>query len=537
MAGFQLFYLTKEAVLLQKKLLVLTFYKKKVLLLIGFVSLIKLFLGFFLELGNDEAYYWLYSQYWQWNYFDHPPMVAAWIRLFTFNLAVEHEGFLRLGSVTASALATWFLYKATATAYSDRAGWFAAILYNASFYSGITAGLYLMPDAPQMVFWTLGLWMIARIANDENSWKNWIFFAIASGLCIMSKVHGAFLWIGLGAFVLFHRNAWLKKKQLYAALLITLVLISPIIFWNIQYDFATFRFHSNRVNVEEMVFQWRFFLKEIASQVGFNNPVNVFLIVAALIAWFTNKLNYQSPLAIYIFTGLPLAVILLFVSLFRNVTLPHWSGPAYVSMMPVAAVWLASRSQHTFPNILRWSLSIFLFVYIGYSLVVKFYPGTYGSQQNEDLGRGDMTLDMYGWREASKQFEKLYRDDVTRGIMPANAALVASHWWGAHVEYYFGRPLGLKMIGLGNPKYLNHYLWTNQWRRSEVDLNNAYCIIPSDDKYNLPADFYNNKELAQIIPIKRSGNPAHEFLVYRLKGLKKEVPDVRYFHIKNQYGQ
>ena len=536
MAGFQLFYLTKEAVLLQKKLLVLTYYKKKVLLLIGFVSLIKLFLAFFLELGNDEAYYWLYSQYWQWNYFDHPPMVAAWIRLFTLNLSIEHEGFLRLGSVAGTALSTWFIYKATATAYSDRAGWFAAVLYNASFYSAITAGLYIMPDSPQMVFWTSGLWLIARIANDENDWMNWILFGVATGLCIMSKVHGAFLWTGMGAFVLFHKNRWLKKPQLYAAILITLILISPIILWNIQYDFATFRFHSNRIDVEETTLQWNFFLNEIGSQIGFNNPVNVFLVMSALLAWFTKKLQYQSSLAIYIFTGLPLVFLLLFVSLFRNVTLPHWSGPAYVTMMPIAAVWLANRSQHTFPNILRWALSVFLVVYLGYSLTVKFYPGTYGSQRSDDLGRGDITLDMYGWREASRQFEKLYRHDVSRGIMPANAALVSSHWWGAHVEYYFGRPLGLKMIGLGNPRQLNHYLWTNQWRKNEVDLNTAYCIIPSDDKYYPPADFYESRELVQIIPIKRSGRPAHEFLVYRLKGLKKQMPEVKSIQIKTQYG-
>lgn len=528
MAGSQLFSQTKETVLMQKKILFHSFFKRKVLHLISFFSLIRLFLAFVLELGNDEAYYWLYSQYWQWNYFDHPPMVSAWIRLFTFNLSLDqYEGFVRLGSIVGCGLATWFLYKAVSTAYSERAGWFAAVLYNASFYSGITAGLYILPDSPQMVFWTFSLWMIARIVNDENNWKNWLLFGLSAGLCIMSKVHGSFLWIGLGAYVLFHKNAWLKKPQLYTACFITLVLISPIVFWNIKYDFATFRFHSNRIDVEELALQWKFFLKEVGSQFGFNNPINVFLVIAALAAWFGRKIKYQSAIAIYIFTGLPLAVILLFVSLFRNVTLPHWSGPAYVSLMPVAAVWLANRSEKTLPNVLRWALSTFLVVYLGYSLIVKFYPGTYGSQHTDELGRGDITLDMYGWREASRQFENLYRDDVSRGIMSENSALVTSHWWGAHVEYYFGRPLGLKMIGLGNPQYINHYFWTNQWRKDEVDLDKVYCIIPSDDKYYAPANFYMQRELAMVIAIKRSGKPAHEFLVYRLKGLKKDVPVIK----------
>jgi hypothetical protein len=196
-------------------------------------------------------------------------------------------------------------------------------------------------------------------------------------------------------------------------------------------------------------------------------------------------------------------------------------------MMPLAGVWLAGISQNVFPKILRWGLGIFLLCYLGYSLIIKFYSGTYGSHNPDDYGRGDITLDMYGWQKASKQFDSLYRDDVSKNKMPANAAFVTSNWWGAHVDYYFARPLHLKMIGLGKPQHLNEYLWTNKWRRNEVDLNYAYCIIPVDDKYYVPSDFFQTKELALIIDTYRNGKPAHKFVVYRLKGLKKEVPMVK----------
>jgi 4-amino-4-deoxy-L-arabinose transferase-like glycosyltransferase len=500
-------------------------YRKKLWILIATLSIIKLILAFVLELGNDEAYYWLYSQYLQWNYFDHPPMVAVWIRLFTANLSLEqYEGFLRLGSIVGSALSSWFLFKAVSLLHSERAGWFAAVLYNISFYSGITGGLYIMPDSPQMVFWTLALLLIARITKNENNWSNWILFGIVAGLCIMSKVHGAFLWIGLGGYVLFQKNSWLKKPQLFIAFLITVIIISPIFFWNVKYDFATFRFHSNRVDVDELILHGRYFFKELASQIGFNNPVNFFLAVFAMVAFYRKHITYQPALAIYIFIGVPLAFLLLFVSLFRNVTLPHWSGPAYVSFMPLAAIWLADQSQRSFPKILRWGLGIFLVIYLGYSSIIKFYPGTYGSKNKNDYGHGDISLDMYGWEKASAQFDSLYKDDIAKNKMPVNVAMITSNWWGAHVEYYFGRPLHLKMIGVGNPQHLNEYLWTNKWRKSEVDLNNAYCIIPVDDKYPVPSDFFGTIELALVIDVNRSGKSAHEFLVYRLRRLKKGVP-------------
>lgn len=184
------------------------------MILIACTFLLKCFFAFWLELGNDEAYYWLYSQYLQWNYFDHPPMVAIWIRLFTGNLSLDqYEGFLRIGSVVGSSLSTWFMYQSAASLHSQKAGWFAAILYNASFYSGITAGLYIMPDSPQMVFFTCSLWMIARMVKDEKNWSNWLMFGVAAGLCIMSKVHGAFLWIGVGGYAVFLKQQWLKNPS------------------------------------------------------------------------------------------------------------------------------------------------------------------------------------------------------------------------------------------------------------------------------------------------------------------------------------
>jgi hypothetical protein len=130
---------------------------------------------------------------------------------------------------------------------------------------------------------------------------------------------------------------------------------------------------------------------------------------------------------------------------------------------------------------------------------------------------------MFGWSDAGGQFRALYENDVAEGDMPANAAMVTSHWWGAHVEYYFSRPAGLKMLGLGSTK-TGQYLWLNKKRMKEADLQKVYCVVPSTDRYRVPFDFYESAELARVIDIIRNGRPAHRFYVYRLKGLKKAIP-------------
>jgi len=71
-------------------------YKKKVLILIAAIGIFRLIIAFTVQLGNDESYYWLYSQHLKTNYFDHPPMVAFLIRATTLNLWLQnYPGFIR----------------------------------------------------------------------------------------------------------------------------------------------------------------------------------------------------------------------------------------------------------------------------------------------------------------------------------------------------------------------------------------------------------------------------------------------------------
>jgi 4-amino-4-deoxy-L-arabinose transferase-like glycosyltransferase len=487
----------------------------RVILLILAMSLVRLLLAFGFELGNDEAYYWLYSLHLQWNYFDHPPLVALWIRVFTGGQLLDHlEGFVRLGSVVGSAIATWLIYLTVRSIHSERAGFYAAILYSASFYASITAGVFILPDSPQMVFWTLSLYALARLFSSPEKAGNWLLFGLAAGLCILCKVHGAFLWFGLGTYILFFQRSWLKNPWLYVSILTTAVLVSPILFWNIQHDFITYRFHSNRVTINRS-FNPQSFFHEVSGQLLFNNPFNALIIYLALIAFARRRLQRLPVLTLFNLTGISLAGILLGIALFRD-TLPHWSGPAYVTLLPLAAVYLAER-RPAFPRILYWTLGGYGLFVIGWWLFAHFYPGTTGSKNSTDLGRGDLSLDMYGWKEAGKKFSDYYH---TEGHKGKGVPLVCSYWWGAHLEYYFARPAGATMIGLGPTQRLHHYAWVNEWRKN-VSMDTAYCIVPSDEHYSTVKAyqaFYSVIDSVYTIPVSRGGKPAHQFIIYRLTG-------------------
>lgn len=505
-------------------------YSTHVLLLIFTLFIVRLIAAAFIEIGNDEAYYWFYTQHLQWNYFDHPPMVALLGRIFTLNLSLQgQEVFVRLGSIATCALSTWFLYRAVALLHSDRAGWYAAILYNASFYSGIVAGLLIMPDSPQMLFWTFCLWMMARILVDDQKWINWILFGLSAGLCIMSKIHGVFIWSGLGLYTLFQKREWLLRPQFYLALLLTILIASPILLWNLQNDFATYRFHSKRVTINGRGFQQQFFINEVLGQFFFNNPANVVLMALALIKGRV-ILKSQPALRLFLFTGLPLAGILLFIASFRH-TFPHWSGPAYISLIPMSAIYLATASKAMlYPAWIRRSLTGFFIFLIGWPLVTQFYPGTWGSQNQTDLGKGDVTLDRFGWKEAGDAFTAFYQQQVNSRAAAPNTPLVCNTWWGAHTEYYFGRPGGIPMIALGSITQIHHYAWINSLRKEKVNMEQAFCVVPSDEYYDVAkhfAPYYHHIELVRTIATERSGKVVRKFYVYRLEGWKNSLPQVQ----------
>jgi 4-amino-4-deoxy-L-arabinose transferase-like glycosyltransferase len=352
-------------------------------------------------------------------------------------------------------------------------------------------------------------------------WLFWLLFGISAGLCIMSKVHGVFLWVGFILFILVQKRVFLKQPQLYVSLLLTAVIASPILFWNINHHFITYQYHSERVTVSRFAINPTSFFRELFGQVLYNNPLIVVLSFSAVKAWFKKKERRNEALSVYLWIALPLILLLLFIALFRD-TLPHWSGPAYVALLPLTAVYIDNRWQRQpVPKCIYWSLGITLFAVVLGLVLIKSYPGTMGRQSAEDLGKGDFTLDMHGWRKAGAAFRQLYANDVQRGIVKTGTPVVCYKWFpAAHEEYYFCRQASIPMVGLGLPFDLHQYAWRNQ----DLKFDQAYCIVPSDEYYDVREKYgayFTTIDSVTEINSYRSNKLACRFYVYRLQGYGK----------------
>ena len=489
------------------------FARKALWLVVTFTGF-RLVLSTFLNLGNDESYYLSFAQQLQINYFDHPPIVALWLRFFTANLALQdHLFFIRLGSLVACTLSSFFIYK-TITAISTAGAGFAGVfLYNISLYASITAGLFIFPDTPQMVFWTASMYFVTQILRNDEKLLPWVLFGACAGLSIMSKVHAVFLWGGVFLYAVFYRRSWFNNKWFYLSAAVTAVIISPILIWNIQNDFITFRFHGERVVVDEKSgFNFMGLLRETVGQLVINNPFTVGLIAV----FFTKKYNSNANSAVKVFKlmGIPLLIVIFFLSMFRT-TLPHWSGPAYVSLLPIAAIGLSEMSLIKFKIFYRSAFIYTIFLLVLIAAAVNFYPGTFSHEVGTALGKTDISLDAFGWKEGGEKFAAIYKARNTSSKHP----MVCNTWWGAHDEYYFARPLDIKMIGLGSVLDVHHYAWRLKYDTANIKMDTAYAIVHSYDYFDAKkafATYYSKVDSIVTIPIVRNKKLAYNFYVYEL---------------------
>jgi hypothetical protein len=508
-------------------------YKRKSLLLITISTVVKLIFASLVELSNAEAYYWAFSTHLQWNYFDHPPIVAWLIRATTANLSLHNELFVRLGAIIASAISTWLMFTIGSFINNERTGWVAALLYTSSIYATFVAGAFIMPDGPQMVFWLLSVLILVKNFQLPSYQRPanllWCLFGLTAGLCILSKVHGVFLWFGVTLYVLLVDRNWLKYRGVYLSAIITLIVVSPIIIWNLQHDFITYKFHSSRVTITARSTHFGRFFKQLAGDITVCNPVNFFLICSSLVWVYKRKIAVNKKhVQILLFCSLPLIVVLIFISLFRE-TLPHWPGPAYSTLLILPALKISTvenKKIRIVPNVIKAALAFILIMFVVEILIINHYPGTI-SEQKEGLtmGTDDATLDMYGWKEAGAKFDSLYRSDVAKNTMPADAPIIVTKWFpAAHIDFYIAARTKQQTIGIGDILDLHQYYWMNEYKKSLKKGDSAYFIIPSNlfDYKVLDKVIHNfdKFEMPLTITEYRSGIICKEFFVFRFKGFR-----------------
>ncbi|OCX51222.1 hypothetical protein BEL04_21200 [Mucilaginibacter sp. PPCGB 2223] len=337
-----------------------------------------------LELHGDEAYYWVYSRFLDWGYFDHPPMVAIFIRI--GDSIMHNELGLRLLTVitnSASLYLLWLILKK----YAVGAKWFIAVASGLFIFH--MYGFTTTPDSPLFFFTVLFYYFYQRYI-DEDKWSLALLLGIIAACLLYSKYHGI-LVIGL---TLCANIKLLRRKSFWLIAFLAAILFMPHVLWQFNHDFPSLKYHL--VDRSEK-YDWSFTAVYPLGQLAMAGP---------LIGWFlfyaAAKVRTKGDIFIRTLVVNCVGTFLFFwINTFKGNVQMHWTLVAYV---PLIMLVLISFKQSAYPPKWFFRLTLVntaLILFVRFALMVQL-PFVMKVGQFESY---------YGFREWTKQVHSIVGDN------------------------------------------------------------------------------------------------------------------------------
>ncbi len=393
------------------------FTKRNTIIFIGILTVWRIFLNATLELHPDEAYYWVWTRHLQLSYFDHPPMIAWFIKITT--LFSSSEFFVRFSGILVSIILSVLIWALARELFKEeKVAAASAMLLNV--YPLMMSGtIIITPDVPAFLFWALGIFFAWQIFSRNKAFY-WYLLGIVFGLSLLSKYTSVLLAPCIFLYMLFTEDRrWFKTIHPYLAFLTGLILFLPVVIWNMDNSWISFRFQAGHG------------LKGYDSFGGVLEYLGGQLLVLSPFAWLlgiwaTGAFSFSKTRE-KLFTGLTsFPVILIFaLTSFKHAAAPNWPALAYFSFTPALCAY--------FLNGAKWKKILFNFAFI-FSFLLSSLAALHAGLSiiplekiNGEWARTDATNWFYGWKELAARIRRY--PDVKFIITP-------SHTLSATLEYY-----------------------------------------------------------------------------------------------------
>jgi 4-amino-4-deoxy-L-arabinose transferase-like glycosyltransferase len=298
---------------------------------------------------TDESYYWVWSQRPQLSYFDHPPFVA-WLMslgnlLQNFGNAIRWPGVI-LGHcsllIFCLLLRKFFHFDEQKISW-----WFWLALFSPLLGFG---SMIVTPDLPLVFFWVLSLYCFFDLLQTSRP-LSYIALGASLGLGFCSKYHIVlFLVSALIYLTLEKKWSQVRWQNVPLTILFGALFSAPVLLWNFQNDFASFRFQISRGLGNQGL---------DLSQTG-NYLVGQIVLLFPILIWLAIKARPTGLLRSFLyFSWLP--IIFFFLSSFRGQVEANWTIMAFPTFLALAAS-SASNVRPLFITNLFW-ISIFVSVF------------------------------------------------------------------------------------------------------------------------------------------------------------------------------
>ena len=220
--------------------------------LLLFFLFIKLLFVIYAAPLPDEAYYWLWSRNVAISYFDHPPL-ATWAQALILNFSDNKYFEIRALPIFSLGfvLIILVLWQRQISKIPDCNTYLKSIVL---FLAFPIYAVFFCISFPDFLLITLlfassfFLFLYFDRSNDRiTRLYYWYFAVLLFSLALLTKYNATLFGAGVLAYVLY------KKKNIggpsyghiIASTIIIFIMQTPVLFWNVSNDFASFSFHLN----------------------------------------------------------------------------------------------------------------------------------------------------------------------------------------------------------------------------------------------------------------------------------------------------
>lgn len=401
------------------------------------------------ELFDDEAYYWVYAQFLDWGYFDHPPMIALLIKmgisLFPGELGV------RFFIVLMGVATIWLIEKILQP--NDKKLFYVLVLNTALLQIG---GILAVPDVPLLFFIALFFWAYQRFEEKANGWSA-LFLAQSIALLLYSKYHGLLIIL----FTLFSNIQLLKRWHTWLVILLSILLFLPHAYWQWQHGFPSIQYQLfERVSPP---YRFWFTTDYLLGQLLITGPLTGWLLIGSALKYrtqtSTEKAMYWSVVGTF---------LLFFISSFRLRTEANWTAMLLVPLIVLAYQYLKQET----------SLSKWLYRLLPFSLIIVLAIRVFMLLDIDPI-KGVPKDEFHG----NKEWAKAIREKANGlPVIFINSYQMASKYW-----FYTGDPsFSLNTLRYRRSQY-------NYWPMEQQLIGSKIMVVGSMDVPRLKDSIHTKK--------------------------------------------
>ena len=296
--------------------------EKLIWLFLGGWTLLNILQACTLELHPDEAYYWIYSRLLDWGYYDHPPMVALFIRA-GYSLFKNEFG-LRLLTVISSTLSLRILWLIVRQYHADALQF---ILVAGGMFVFHIYGFTTTPDAP-LFFFTIVFYYLFQRYLKADSWQLAVWIGLTISCLLYSKYHGVLIVV----FTPLANIKLLKRWSFWIIPVLATLLFLPHIFWQINHDYPSLHYHLYERSSE--VYNFADTLSYLPGQIVMAGPL-----VGWLLFYYATKTKVKDAFIRTLLVNGIATIVFFWINTFKGSVQPHWTLIAFVPLTVLVLVY------------------------------------------------------------------------------------------------------------------------------------------------------------------------------------------------------